>query len=445
MKQYPRIHSLGAINIIHHQEFDYKFHPFRTDFTGDSGVGKSIITDLIQLILIGSTYYQSSTKGSGDRPYQTLIIETPDKGDYGYAYLNVEVAEEKFLLVGSYIERRSKKTQSFIVQRSLDFEQNNFLPFDNPLKVEDFEKDNKWMTLQEFDRHINTSNRLGCKIYNTFKDFHEVLFNNNILPIDVFTNRSDLQDYAKILQAFARRDINVKSDVNLQEFLHGKATGTMFYNEFQEAVKKMEDSILEHRKNHQEVIEIKKKNELLKELRKLKGDKDKAQVKYNKLKYHFENLKLKEINNDIKKLLHNYFTAKATIKALRILKSDTIQKCDTKLKELVVKENDLIKENDKLQTTVNFFGEVDAVLEKGFFNTIEELKVFYKQYSENEVQINKYAQLKKHLQEQNLEEDFNTLDFNKTFKENVDFLDKNITDCENAVTQYKECESRVKI
>lgn len=438
MKQYPRIHSLGAINIIHHQEFDYEFHPFRTDFTGESGVGKSIITDLIQLILIGSTYYKSSTKGSGDRPYNTLIIETPDKGDYGYAYLNVEVAKENFLLVGSYIERRSKKTQSFIVQRSLNFEQENFSPFDKPLKVEDFEKDNKWMTLQEFDRHINTSNNLGCKIYNVFKDFHEALHKNKILPIDVFTNKSDLVDYAKILQAFARRDINVKSDVNLQEFLHGKTAGAMFYDEFQEAVKKMEDSIVEHRKNHQEVLGIKKKNKLLKELRKLKVTKDNTFVKYNNLKYHFEYHKLKQINDDIKKLIRNYYAAVATIKALCTLKSKTLQECDTKLIKLILEEEELKEGKDKLQTTVNFFSLVDSALEKGFYNTIEELKVFYKQYKENEVQINRYTQLKKQLQQQYLEENFNTLDCNKTFKEIVDFLDQKIVENEDAVTKYKE-------
>ncbi|WP_430412148.1 hypothetical protein [Kordia sp.] len=438
MKEYPRIQSLGAINIIHHQEFDYEFHPFRTDFTGESGVGKSIITDLIQLILIGSTYYQSSTKGSGDRPYNTLIIETPDKGDYGYAYLNVEVAKEKFLLVGSYIERRSKKTQSFIVQRNLDFEQENFLPFDKPLKVEDFEKDNKWMTLQEFDRHTNTSNNLGCKIYNVFKDFHEALHKNKILPIDVFTNKSDLVDYAKILQAFARRDINVKSDVNLQEFLHGKTAGAMFYDEFQEAVKKMEDSIVEHRKNHQEVLDIKKKNKLLKELRKLKVTKDNTFVKYNNLKYHFEYHKLKQINDDIKKLIHNYYAAVATIKALCTLKSKTLQECDTKLIKLILEEEELKEEKDTLQTTVNFFRLVDSVFEKGFYNKVEELKVFYKRYKENEVQINRYAQLKKQLQQQNLEDDFNALDCNKTFKEIVDFLDEKIVENEDAVTKYKE-------
>ena len=51
MKKYPRIYSLSTIGIIHHQENDYIFHPARTDFIGDSGSGKSIIADLLNLYL----------------------------------------------------------------------------------------------------------------------------------------------------------------------------------------------------------------------------------------------------------------------------------------------------------------------------------------------------------------------------------------------------------
>ena len=41
MKKYPRIYSLSTIGIIHHQKNDYIFHPYCTDFIGDSDSGKS--------------------------------------------------------------------------------------------------------------------------------------------------------------------------------------------------------------------------------------------------------------------------------------------------------------------------------------------------------------------------------------------------------------------
>lgn len=49
MKNYPRIYSLSTLGLIHHYENDYLFHNMRTDFVGDSGSGKSIIADLLQL------------------------------------------------------------------------------------------------------------------------------------------------------------------------------------------------------------------------------------------------------------------------------------------------------------------------------------------------------------------------------------------------------------
>jgi hypothetical protein len=438
MKKYPRIHSLGSINIIHHQEFDYKFHPFRTDFTGESGVGKSIITDLIQLILIGSKYYKSSTKGQDERPYNSLVIETPSKGDYGYAYLNIEVAKEEYLLIGTYIERLSKKTQAFIVQKSLDFEKDKLVPFNKPFTVEDFENEDKWMTLQEFHNHINTKNHLGCKIYNLFKDYHQVLFANKLLPIDVFTSNSDLEDYAKILQAFARRGIDMKNDMNLQEFLHGKSMGSKFYNEFQGAVKKMEDSIQSHRKNHQEVLEIKKKNKLIKKLNNLKIIKDNAFVKYNQAKFCFNNYKLLQLDNTISQTIETYFTAISNIKALNSLKNNTIDKCDTNLVKLIIKESNLKKEKENLEITVSFFKKIDEAIKLMALKTSDAVKTAYHSFKKNEASINRHEQLQKELQLQELEEDFNTLDHSKTFKEIVSLLQEQISQNKAEVKQYKE-------
>ena len=66
-KKFPRIYSLSTVGNRKHYNSDYRFHPFRTDFVGDSGVGKSIIADVLQLILVGEREFKSATDSSSER------------------------------------------------------------------------------------------------------------------------------------------------------------------------------------------------------------------------------------------------------------------------------------------------------------------------------------------------------------------------------------------
>jgi len=81
MKNYPRIYSLSTLGLIHHYENDYLFHNMRTDFVGDSGSGKSIIADLLQLIFVGSEMFESATRTMDEkRELDGLVLRTPHKG-----------------------------------------------------------------------------------------------------------------------------------------------------------------------------------------------------------------------------------------------------------------------------------------------------------------------------------------------------------------------------
>src|SRR5690606_39438557 len=73
MKDYPRIKRLSTLGIVHHQNFDYEFSPFRTDFVGEGGAGKSMISDLLQLICVGTKAFHSPTKGTGPRKPHTMV------------------------------------------------------------------------------------------------------------------------------------------------------------------------------------------------------------------------------------------------------------------------------------------------------------------------------------------------------------------------------------
>ena len=364
MKDYPRIHSLGAINIIHHQNFDYDFHPFRTDFTGDSGVGKSIITDLIQLIIIGSTEYESSTDAQGDRPFNTLVIESKEKGDFGYAYLNVEIEKEKYLLIGCYIERKSKKSQSFIVQGSLDFDQEKFSPFNNPIIVEDFLENDQWLPLHDFDAKMNHSQNFGCRIYNIFRDYHLALLSNNLLPIDIANSRSNLIDYAKILQAFSRKGISIKNDVQLQEFLFGKEQQHLFYNEYRETVKQLEDTVALHRQNKDEIESLKLKASSLNTLYELKKTKDAAFKEFIVVDWNYQKLNQKTLNKQIKGLLVDYFKARNIIDFLNGLKGNKLEECKMQISKLQPEHDTLETEFKKLSSKLDFVRDCRKIMKE---------------------------------------------------------------------------------
>jgi len=111
MKQYPRIYSLSTVGLIHHQEFDYLFHPFRTDFVGESGSGKSMIADLIQLIFVGSDAFESATKATGKRePDGMVLTQGGNIKVTGYAFLNIEMKPGKYIVVGCCIETGNRNT-----------------------------------------------------------------------------------------------------------------------------------------------------------------------------------------------------------------------------------------------------------------------------------------------------------------------------------------------
>ena len=107
---YPRIYSLSTLGLIHHQEYDFKFHPARTDFNGESGSGKSMIADLIQLIFVGSKHFVSPTQATEKRDPNGMVLTINEGGaGFGYAFMNIEILPNQFLVVGTYLESSRKE------------------------------------------------------------------------------------------------------------------------------------------------------------------------------------------------------------------------------------------------------------------------------------------------------------------------------------------------
>ena len=92
MSNYPKIYSLSTAGVRQHNNADYLFHPIRTDFTGDNGLGKSIIADLMQLIFIPRRdMWRPGTEGVATN--ERRIDGIPLNKDYvqhAYTFLNIE-------------------------------------------------------------------------------------------------------------------------------------------------------------------------------------------------------------------------------------------------------------------------------------------------------------------------------------------------------------------
>src|ERR1700743_1230292 len=103
-EHYPRIYSLSTLNLKQHFNCDYRFHEFRTDFSGESGSGKSMIADFIQLLLVGSGAFRSGTEAIGEREVNGLVAAGPG-GKYGRGYLlmNIRLTPGKYIAIGGYL------------------------------------------------------------------------------------------------------------------------------------------------------------------------------------------------------------------------------------------------------------------------------------------------------------------------------------------------------
>ena len=133
---FPRIYSLSTIGIKQHFNADYLFHPYRTDFSGESGSGKSMIADMIQLILVGSGEFKSATDGNKDRDVKGMLLASTGKSSSrGYVFLNVEISPKKYIVIGVYIENTSNAAEMFIIQNGYDWEE--LTPLNMPIFTKD--------------------------------------------------------------------------------------------------------------------------------------------------------------------------------------------------------------------------------------------------------------------------------------------------------------------
>ncbi|GAB3843674.1 hypothetical protein GCM10028822_00090 [Hymenobacter terrigena] len=225
--RYPYIYSLSTVNLIYHGNLNYRLNPVSTSFVADSGVGKSVLADLLQLIFVGPGRYKSSTQAKGGRPFHTLVQGSSQGTGRGYAFMNIQLGPSEFLLVGCLLEVATQHCTPFVVQQGEDFRIGKVRPLVQPLGWEAFvDAEGNVPTLKPLSAQLELINEVVLREYDDkLAAYLQFLWENNLVPLDLSKPKL-LKDYAQIIRSFARSGELNKNPEYLEDFLFGDEAKT---------------------------------------------------------------------------------------------------------------------------------------------------------------------------------------------------------------------------
>lgn len=367
---FPRVFSISTIGIKQHFNADYLLHKHRTDFSGESGSGKSMISDMIQLILIGAGDYESSTDANKPREIKGMVLI--DKGKSfgrGYVFLNIEVSHKQFIVIGAYIESTSNQAEMFIIQNGFDWE--NLTPLNQPFFHNNLIIDNK---IEPIKRIVDKIQNVNFKAFNR-KKYHQILFDNEILSLDL-TKKDTRKSYASIFRSFSRgKGFRIDSE-NLKNFLFGSDEQNFIKQKYDEEVNNINNDFYEHKKYLEEIELINKKQKFLVDV--LNKHKDYVSLSkeyaHKKINY-WENIRTDAVEKSKELELDYKICQVENLELKKVIKSTELNDLnELKTKKHTLKHKDigsLLKEKEL--TEKNY---LNLVKQK---ETIEEVKVWLNQ------------------------------------------------------------------
>lgn len=341
---YPRIYSLSTIGIKQHFNADYIFHPYRTDFSGESGSGKSMIADIIQLILVGSKEFKSATQGNRQRDVKGMLISQKGKSSArGYVFLNIEIKPKNYIVIGAYIEGTSNAADMFIIQNGYDW--NELSKLSKPVLNKDLIINNKVDTLSNLCGKIEFANMKSFKR----KNYHQILFDNSIVSLNL-TKGETLRTYANILRSFSRGKGFKTESENLKKFLFGDDEQNAIMDKYNEEVSNISNDFHEHIRYTDEIKLINDKQVLLKTALEKQKEYKTIYTTYLNKKFSYWKTFLKDIINKkstinkelIQKKVEQDFVNKEILR-LQIIDLEELFSTKEKASELLKKDD---KDND---------------------------------------------------------------------------------------------------
>jgi len=279
MNNYPKIYSISTVGIRQHGNTDFLLHSVRTDFTGDNGLGKSLIADLLQLIFVPlRDEWKPGTEGLDEKERRIETIPLDRQWiTHAYCFLNIEKSKGKFLTIGVYIPRTLRSpVRPFIIQQGDNFEDKKtpLKPFECPLVANDFIAENfKIFDLKELQRHLFEKHKLHFKDFyqsNQINDYFDWLYKNHILSIDL-TKETNLKSFAKVLQSFSKaKTLKITDSKSLQNFLF--EDDDEIRTTFENQKENLNRYIRDYHRADQDIQNLKRKQELLGKLKTIHND-----------------------------------------------------------------------------------------------------------------------------------------------------------------------------
>lgn len=289
MIKYPKVFSISTINIRQHYNCDYLVHSKRTDFSGDSGSGKSMIADMIQLILVGSDAFKSSTSGNEERHPKGMVVPPSGRNqNTGYVFLNIEISKKKFLVIGVNIQSSNNRVKPFIIQNGYDWS-SDLIPFENPVTHRDLIVDEQILSIELLSEKLE---RAHLKTF-SWREYHRILYSGGLVSLDL-SNDKTLESFSAIFRSLSRGKGFKLDSSSLKDFLFGDNEKNALWSNYKKDVASIQNDYEDHKDFIRESKRIKQKQDQIKELLHLHKE-FKTQCKtYCAARYWFWNKQNKE-------------------------------------------------------------------------------------------------------------------------------------------------------
>lgn len=423
MKNYPYIHSLSTVGLIHHYNRDYIFNRTRTDFTGDSGTGKSMIADLLQLVFVGSSVFEAATASIDEKRTpkgMVLYDKTKGFGGKGYAFLNIAIEEQQYLVIGIYLEQSTNAARPFVIHKGYDLDNPTYL--NNTLLHEQFLHNENILPIGDLKEYLKKVDH-NCEPLQ-LSNYHKFLYNQEILPFDLANNPDKLNTYALIIRSFSRGKGFKFDTQHLQDFLFGTDKEKKILNSYETQVEKIKSSFQDSENFQKQIALLKDKKSGVKDLASLERQKNELLKQYLDIRLHYysNDLKTKEQEKDtnaaelINVLLENNLLEQKDNQQ----KIEVVEKEITEIKTFLKKnqsESELRQKEDSTQKTYLVAKKVkDQVntiqsLLPQFNNSIENIKDYYYSQNQNQKEREKLDDFNRELIEQSILDDFENSDW----------------------------------